>query len=64
MSDKQTPNRRTGTVFMMLGHVCMLGSLIMLFASKQAPQQGELIKGMVFAGVVCYVIGKYLEKKS
>lgn len=63
MSDKQAPQKRIGTVFMILGHVCMLGSLAMLFVNKEA-QQGELIKGVVFAGVVCYLLGKYFEKKS
>lgn len=64
MNEKPKSSRFIGMAFMILGHVCMLGSLLMLFVSKQAPAQGELIKGMVFAGVVCYLIGKYLEKKS
>lgn len=63
MSDKQKSSRRIGMTFMILGHGCMLGSLLMLFVSQQAPAQGELIKGLVFAGVVCYLLGKYFERK-
>jgi hypothetical protein len=53
------PGRFIGVAFMILA-----ASLLMLFVSKQAPQQGDVIKGMVFAGVICYPIGKYFEKKS
>jgi len=43
---------------MLLGHTCMLGSVAVLQA---APQQGGVIKGLVFAGVVCYAVGIYLK---
>jgi hypothetical protein len=31
-------------------------------SDKQTPEHGDLIKGLVFAGVLCYVLGKYFEK--
>ncbi len=50
--------RRFGPLPMLLGHTCMLGSVAVLQA---APQEGVVIKGLVFAGVVCYAAGIYLK---
>lgn len=46
---------------MLLGHTCMLGSVFVLQA---APQQGEVIKGLVIAGLICYAAGLYLKNRK
>jgi len=53
--------RRFGPLPMLLGHTCMLGSVFVLQA---APQQGEVIKGLVIAGLICYAAGLYLKNRK
>ena len=49
---------------MILGHLCMIGSLGMLVLDKQSQELGDVIKGLVFAGLVFYIAGKYCDKQT
>ena len=49
---------------MILGHLCMIGSLGILVLDKQAQELGDAIKGLVFVGLVCYILGKYCDRQA